>query len=152
MTNMKKTMKILLVMVLTVFTLSLGAGCSGETGKPSAEEEYSIKIISEGEQVTSLNLTKLQSLPTVSLSAFGKSEEGPTLLSVLKLAGINEFSKVTVIGMVRGRIATGELTLTRSEITDEVILDFTNRGTTKLAGAQIPEDNWIIDVTEIRLE
>jgi hypothetical protein len=147
-----KMLKIICLFVgLFAFTTGLVTGCSDTTGD-SAEEDYHINFILKDTQVASLNLSQLQSLPKVSLSAFGKSEEGPTLLSVLELAGINEFNTITVIGMVKGRVASGELTLTRSEITDEVILDFTNRGTTKLAGAQIPEDNWIIDVTEMRLE
>jgi hypothetical protein len=147
-----KMLKIICLFVgLFAFTTGLVTGCS-DTTVDSAEEDYHINFILKDTQVASLNLSQLQSLPKVSLSAFGKSEEGPTLLSVLELAGINEFNTITVIGMVKGRVASGELTLTRSEITDEVILDFTNRGTTKLAGAQIPEDNWIIDVTEMRLE
>lgn len=151
---MSKTQKVMALVAALLFLVSaLVTGCSNGGEESGADEQdYRIKIFSGGNLTTSLNLTQLQSLPNVSLSAFGKSEEGPTLLLVLELAGVKEFTKVTVVGMVRGRLASGELTLNRDEITGDVILDFTNRGTTKLAGAQIPEDDWIIDVTEIRTE
>ena len=119
----------------------------------SAETGYQIKVFSKGQQVASLGLTQLHSLPEVTIEMGGDSPgSGPTLQSVLELAGIQEYSKVTISGMVRGRIATAELTLHRAEITDEVLLDFTNQGKTKLCGKQIPQSNWIVDVTEIRAE
>jgi hypothetical protein len=151
---MRKMLKVTPIITGLIILISLFiTGCSSDTGEPLTEEDgYSIKILSGSKQIASLSLSELQSLPKVSLTAYGKSEEGPTLPSVLELAGVEEYTKVTVIGMVRGRIASAELTLTRSEITDEVILDFSNRGTCKLAGATIPDDNWIIDVEEMRLE
>jgi hypothetical protein len=133
-------------------------GCSGaadtsnNTTTPAADAGYQIKITLKDGQITYLGLPELQTLPTVQMEAYGKSEEGPTFLSALELAGVSDFSKVTISGMLRGRVATGEITLSRAEVTEDVILDFSNRGTTKLAGPEIPEDNWIIDVAEISIE
>jgi hypothetical protein len=154
---MTQKLYLFLSLLLILFALPLVIGCSAKTvtpteTSPTGEAGYHIKFFLKDKQVASLGITELQTLPKVSLSAFSVSEEGPTLLSVLELAGIKEFTKVQITGMVRGRIASAQLTLNRDEITPEVILDFTNRGTAKLAGAKIPQDNWVIDVSEIRAE
>jgi hypothetical protein len=151
-----------LLLFLSIFIFT--AGCSGTATTSSTSSsstvasttadtgDYRINIVYHGESFTALSLAQLQTLPKISLNAFNKSEEGPTLLSALELAGVKDFTALTVIGMLRGRIASGELTLMRNEITNEVILDFSNHGTAKLAGPNIPEDNWIIDVSEMRIE
>lgn len=136
---------------LAVGTLAIG--CARSTpGTTNTEAGYRVKVTVSGAAAASLTIAQLQDLPKVSLEAYSKSEEGPTLLSALELAGVNDFSRVTAIGLLKGRVASAELTLTREQVTGSVILDFTNRGTVKLAGADIPEDNWIIDVTELKVE
>ena len=131
----------------TTTTSITGATSSIETG-------YHIKFFQNGQQVASLGLEELHSLPemTLNIPGSGSTEQGPTLSSVLELAGITDFSKITVTGMLKGRIATAELTLDRTEITEEVMFDFNNQGKTKLCGARIPDSNWIIDVAEIYAE
>ncbi len=151
----------LTAIVLILASSLLFVTCANDTSAPSAstnvtsanETGYQIKFFLKGQQVASLGITELHSLPEVAIEMGGDTPEtGPTLQSVLDLAGIKEYSKVTVSGMLKGRIATGELALQRSEITNDVILDFNNQGKTKLCGKQIPESNWIIDVAEIRAE
>lgn len=153
---------VLMLGVMAIAMSAVGAGCSakavtGSSHTPTAiatteETGYRIKVMQNGKQIALLSLTQLQTLPAVTFSAYQRTETGPTLLSVLKLAGIDSFSKITISGMLRGRVATGELTLARNEVTDEVILDFSNQGTAKLAGSEIPFDNWIIDVSEMGVE
>ncbi len=116
---------------------------AGKTG-------YQIKFFQGDKQIASLGLTELHSLNSVTLTMAGKSETGPTLPSVLQLAGINDYSTILVSGMLKGRLATGELTLNKSDVTGEVILSYNNQGKTKLCGVKIPDSNWIIDVSEIR--
>jgi hypothetical protein len=113
---------------------------------------YRIKFYQKEKEVASLGLTDLHTLPEVTFTMSGKSETGPALLSVLKLAGIKDFSTIKVTGMLKGRLATGELTLNSGDVTGQVILSFNNQGKTKLCGTQIPDSNWIIDVAEIRAE
>jgi hypothetical protein len=157
---MKKTALLLLVFVTVI---SLFSACAGgteavtdgnNTVTTSTETGYHIHFFRNGQQVASLGLDELHSLPEVKLVIAGKDsdETGPTLSSVLALAGIKDYSKIKVDGMLKGRIATGELTLNKSEITDEVMFDFNNQGKTKLCGSKIHEANWIIDVTEIYTE
>jgi hypothetical protein len=150
---------------LTAVTLIAFAGCTNNSGVPTgssetasgttqtAETAYHIDFLSNGQQVVSLGLTELQSLPEVTIDMGGGSPEtGPTLQSVLALAGIKDYSSVTIVGMTKGRLATAELTLKQAEVTVDVILDFNNQGKTKLCGKEIPDANWVIDVTEIRAE
>lgn len=149
---MKKPLSILVTFVtVSLLLLCAAAGCSSDESDTGGDEEYSIQV-SAGGQVVSVTLTDLQSLPEVTVEGSGKTQTGPTLLSVLDYAGVTEFSKVTVAGLSKGRVATAELELDSDEITEEVVLDFNNQGKTKLAGPDIPEDSWIIDVEEIRAE
>jgi hypothetical protein len=142
---------------------TLTAGCAARANSGSAatsspaststeQAGYHINVLQNGRQTGSLSLAQLKTLPTVTFNAYQRTETGPTLLSALKLAGIDSFARITVSGMLRGRVATGELSLNRNDITDEVILDFSNEGKAKLAGSKIPFDNWIIDVSEVRVE
>lgn len=125
------------------------AGTPTTTPQTDAGNEYAIKVFWNGQQVALLSFDDLLQLPQIDVVADGKPQEGPTLLSVLQLAGIREFSQVKASGLCRGRIASAELVLNRADITDEVILDKTNIGTTKLCGPDIPYNNWIIDVNEL---
>ena len=122
-------------------------GCS--YGTNSGSSGYTIDIFSHDTQIASLSLDQLLNLPQVNVSAAGRTEEGPTLLSALDLAGVTNFSQLTATGMTQGRIAEAELTLTRDEIDDEVILDITNSGTAKLCGPNISFDSWIRDVNKL---
>ena len=139
--------------------LGLVIGCSpGKDGSGTTDnlnnntEQYSVKVFLNGELLTFVSMDDLLALEQVSFTAENKDEEGPSLLSVLKLAGIGEFNEVTIIGLSRGRVASAELVLSRSQINGQVILDITNRGTTKLTSPDIPSNNWIIDVSELRVK
>ncbi len=149
----------LALLVTLILPLLLSVACANNTGTPASntnvptETGYQIKFFLKGQQVASLGLTELHSLPEVTIEMGGDTPaSGPTLLSALERVGIKEFSKVIISGMVKGRIASAELTLQRDEVTNEVVLDFTNQGKTKLCGKQIPQSSWIIDVSEIRAE
>jgi len=156
---MSKWVKIVSFIILTaVLSFSFLISCASKsntstsTNSPQTATDtssYHIEILNDNQQVTSVSLAQLHALPSVTLTLDGKSEVGPTLSSVLELAGIKDFSQITVSGMLKGRLATGQLTLQPSDITDEVILSYNNAGKTKLCGTQIPDSNWIIDVAEI---
>jgi hypothetical protein len=137
---------------LTSCTSAPNTSSSSNTQTTTNNAGYQIKFFQNDNQVASLGLTELHTLTDVTLNIAGKSEVGPTLSSVLKLAGIKGFSTIKVSGMLKGRLATGELTLKQSDITGEVILSYNNQGKTKLCGVQIPDSSWIIDVAEIKAE
>jgi hypothetical protein len=120
------------------------------TSTPSATgDQYSIAVFSGDNQLAKLKIEDIKSLPQVSVTADGKAQNGPTLLSVLGLAGIKDFSTVTAYGYTKGRVATAELTLNKSQIDNQVVMDISNQGTAKLAGPNIPGNSWIIDVNKL---
>jgi hypothetical protein len=155
--KMKNIIRIIFVIALIAAAAIVAGGCASKMNNPSATPAvspagYQIKFFLKDKQVTSLGLADMQKLPVSTLSISGSTETGPTLKSVLDLAGITDFSSIKISGMLKGRLATGELTLSKADITDDVILDFNNQGKTKLCGSNIPDSNWIIDVAEIRAQ
>lgn len=94
--------------------------------KADTSQGYAIQVFSGDKQVASITLEDLSKLPQVSLVAADRDQSGPTLLSVLALAGISDFSEVTVGGWNKGRVATAELTLKRAQVNDTVLLDFSD--------------------------
>ncbi len=76
----------------------------------------------------------------------GKVQEGPKLLDILTLAGVTDFTEVTLTG------SASPVTLTRAQVDDNTILDFNNHGTLKLATTYIPMPNWTKDISEIAVK
>ena len=90
-----------------------------------------------------VTVTDLKTLPFKQVTVEGKVEEGPGLLDVLNLAGVTDFVEVSLTG------SSGPATLTREQVDENTILDFTNHGTVKLSTIYIPKDDWTKDVSEI---
>ena len=88
----------------------------------------------------------LKKLPLVQITTEGKVEEGTKVLDVLQKAGVSDFKQITLTGI------NGSITIKHEQVTDEVILDFTNHGTVKLAAVDIPKAEWIKDIFEIKVE
>lgn len=88
----------------------------------------------------------LKKLPLTTIFADGSPQEGPTLLAVLKAAGVAEFQEVAVTGR------EGTKKLARAEVTDQLVLDFNNRGSVKLASPTMPRDERIRDITRIEVK
>ncbi|MBI4311275.1 MAG: hypothetical protein HY681_05770 [Chloroflexi bacterium] len=117
----------------------------------SGQSGYAIDIYVNGVKSGVVTMEQIRSLPQVQLE--GKpSEMGPTLLSMLAAAGVERFSEAKVIGLSRGRLGSAELTLTRRQINNGLILDLTGAGTVKLSSLDIPQDSWVLDVSSIRVE
>jgi hypothetical protein len=90
-----------------------------------------------------VTLEAVKALPLAVVTAEGKVEEGPYLSDVLALAGITEFTEVTLTG------SASPATLTFAQVDKNTILDFNNHGTMKLSTTYIPKANWTKDVAEI---
>ncbi len=87
----------------------------------------------------------LKKLPLTTIIVSGKPQEGPALADVLKAANIQDYTQVTVIG-------TGQVVLQKDEVTPQVVLDFNNRGTVKLASPALPIPSPVQDITTIKVE
>jgi hypothetical protein len=126
----------------TSTTLATASASPGPTG-------YSIAVFLNDRQTAALTVADLGKLPQVKATIGGTEEQGPTLLSALALAGIKDFAQVTVYGFTKGRVATAELTLTKGQVTENVMLALVARGTAKLTGADIGADKAVIDVNKM---
>ncbi|MBK8780738.1 MAG: hypothetical protein IPO22_02815 [Anaerolineales bacterium] len=71
---------------------------------------------------------------------------GPYLSDVLALAGVTEFTEVTLTG------SSNSATLTFEQVNENTILDFNNHGTMKLSSTYIPKANWTKDVSLITVK
>lgn len=91
-------------------------------------------------------LDAVKALPLTQVTAEGKVEEGPYLSDILALAGITEFTEVTLEG------SSNPATLTFEQVDENTILDFNNHGTMKLSSTYIPKANWTKDVAQITVK
>lgn len=91
-------------------------------------------------------LEDLSALPLTSIISEGSPQEGPALLDVLKAAGVTEFTSLAITGR------EGTFTFQSSEITPEVVLDFNNRGSVKLASPSLSREQRIRDITKIEVK
>ena len=93
-----------------------------------------------------VTLNAVKALPLAQVQAEGKVEEGPYLKDVLALAGVTEFSEVSLSG------SSNPATLTFEQVDENTILDFNNHGTMKLSSTYIPKPEWTKDVAEIKVK
>ena len=103
------------------------------------------KIIKADGTTFDVTLDAVKGLPLAQITVESKVQEGPRLLDVLALAGVTEFSEITLTG-------TGSSTLTFEQVDDNTILDFSNRGTMKLATTHIPKAEWAKDIASITVK
>jgi len=139
--------------ILFLLTLSLSAcapattdatvqAATEATVQPAASNAL-FQIIKPDGTKFDVTLDALKQLPLAQVSAEGKVEEGPYLMDILALAGITEFTEVTLTG------SSNPATLTFAQVDKNTILDFNNHGTMKLSTTYIPKANWTKDVSEI---
>ncbi len=104
------------------------------------------QIVKADSTAFDVTLNAVKALPLAQLQAEGKVEEGPYLSDVLALAGITEFTEVTLTG------SSNPATLTFEQVNENTILDFNNHGTMKLSSTYIPKANWTKDVSLITVK
>jgi hypothetical protein len=93
-----------------------------------------------------VTLDAVKTLALFQITVEGKVQEGPRLMDILALAGVTDFTEVTIEG------SSAPCTLTREQVDDNTLLDFSNRGTMKLATTYIPKANWTKDITKITVK
>jgi len=105
-----------------------------------------IKIVRADGTTFDVTVDAVKALPLAQVTVEGKLQEGPKLMDVLALAGVTDFTEVTLSG------SSAPATLTRAQVDDNTILDFNNHGTTKLATTYIQMSKWTKDVNVITLK
>ena len=135
-----------------MFSMSLVACASATSVQPTAVEPAlgigltEFQVVKADGSKYAVTLDALKKLPLANITVDGKVQEGPKLIDILNLAGVTDFSEVTLTG------SASPVTLTRSQVDDNTILDFNNHGTLKLATTYVPMPNWTKDVSEITVK
>jgi len=109
-----------------------------------------LRVVRDDEVIAEFTMDDLRQLPEHSFTQWGKSESGPAVLDVLVEADVTDFTTLTVYGS--GVRDDGILVLDREEIDKDVLFDFANRGTVKIAGPDIAWGDRVRDVTELEVK
>ena len=114
-----------------------------------ASGTYHVTVVRPDGRERAFDIGQLKALGMRKVMIDGKTEEGPTLLSVLEASAVTEFDSVTVLG--QGVRDDGRITLKRDEVDRDVVLDFALRGTVKLVGPKIAWDDRVRDVMRVEV-
>jgi hypothetical protein len=126
-------------------TVQVATEAAGQVSQPASSNGLFQIVKADGTKFD-VTLDAVKALPLSQLTVEGKIQEGPKLLDILSLAGVTDFSEVTITG------SSAPSTLTRAQVADNTILDFSNRGTMKLATTYIPKAEWTKDITAITVK
>lgn len=104
------------------------------------------------EAVATWTIESLQAaVDFVTLTIDGDEQSGPRVLDVLAASGVTEWETAEVLGKGEGRSFDVGVTISATEVDAEWVFDVTNRGTLKLAAAELPREQWVRDAGEIRI-
>lgn len=124
----------------------------------SVEEEYKIDFWVNGQKAGKVSMSQLETLPTVSyLDTYSQSaatDEGPMLKDVILLLIHESALQDNTSIHISSDLTYEERNLTWGEISNpsnSYILDFTNKGTTKLTSPDTPKNKRVRDVTDIEI-
>ncbi len=155
MTSLHRWLSVGLLMILLIGCTAPNAGpASQSSATPNAVPATPSAATPNGDALlqviapagtTGFSLSDLQKLPATTITNDGKPQDGPAVLDVLKAANVTDFKEVTISG-------SGSITLPKDQVTREVILDFTNRGTVKFAATNVPKDSWPKDIVKIEVK
>jgi hypothetical protein len=124
-----------------------GSGIGTGSGGGGASSSGSVVVRDGARELARFDLAALQALPQVDVktpqSAGDQVQTGPTVRSVLDKAGVAAVTQLRVEGRDPAQ------TLSGADLDGGPILDVTNRGTVKLAGADLTTDRWVRDVTAL---
>ena len=140
-----------LLLILSILLTACASNADGpktpQALQPTAVSTALFKIVKADGTRFGVTLDALKALPLAQVQADdGKMEEGPYLSDVLALAGITQFTEVTLTG------SSNPVTLTFDQVDENTILDFNNHGTMKLSSTYVPKAKWTKDVSEIAVK
>jgi hypothetical protein len=138
--------KINLAQFLLIFLLSACVSAAKTAEPVKAQSTGLFQIVKPDGSKFDVTLDAVKKLTLAQITVEGKMQEGPKLLDVLSLAGVTDFTEITITG------SSVPSTLKREQVDDNTILDFSNRGTMKLATTYIPKAEWTKDITEITVK
>ncbi|MDY0087914.1 MAG: hypothetical protein RBS78_05135 [Coriobacteriia bacterium] len=141
----QQTKRILLAVLALV--LIAGSAWALDLTARKKSERYEVSVTSGDDVLATFSLEDLKAMEARRVLMQGQLQEGPALLDVLAAAGVEDFNSVMIYGM--GLRDEGQITLSRAEISEEVLLDFAARGTVKLCGPDIAWADRVRDVERL---
>jgi hypothetical protein len=134
------------LLISACFPVGTSTSQTPQALQPAAGSSALFQVFKADGTRVGITIADLKTLSLAQVSVEGKMEEGPKLLDVLGLAGVTDFTEVTLTG------SSNPVTLTREQVDEDTILDFTNHGTVKLATTYVPKPNWTKDVSKIEVK
>ncbi len=146
---MPRYMTFVLVLVLVLVFV----GCSGDSGSDAGEgSDVVLTIFVADDPVAEWTIESLEvDIEFVTLTIDGDEQSGPRVLDVLAASGITNWVTAEVLGKGEGRSFDIGIVISADEVDEEWLFDVTNRGTLKLAAADLPREQWVRDAGEIRI-
>jgi len=130
------------------------AACSDATTDPTEPpaDGVVLRVIVDGEVAADWTLSALEeAVDFVELIADGDPQSGPLLTDVLAASGVSDWDSGEVVGFGEGRVFEVGLDISSDDVDEGWILDVTNKGSLKLASADLPREQWVRDVGEVIL-
>ncbi len=134
-------------------TTPAAPGAGGRAlGTVTPQANYSLRVTRDGQVLKELTAAEISGLPQQAPDIGGRPMSGARCRAVLALAGIMDAQTLTIHGTDSTRSGPATVTLPWSAITDDVLLGINQRGATKFFGANLPGEQWVVDVTEIEVK
>lgn len=147
---MSRFLRVLMVGAAMVLASACSDGGTGTTQPPAAD--VVLRVVSGGEVAADWTLADLEaSVEFTELTVGDDLQSGPLLLDVLAASGVGDWESGRVFGMGEGRVFEVTLDINSGAVDRGWILDVTNKGTLKLAAADLSKDQWVRDVGEINI-
>jgi hypothetical protein len=143
-----QTRPLIIVVFLLAVVLATAWGLDVVQGSRAADD-YHVRLVRDDAVLAVFSLEDLRAMESRRVRMQGQLQEGPSLLEVLRAAGVQRFDTVVVTGM--GLRDAGVLELRWNEVDEDVLLDFAIRGTVKLCGPEIGWADRVRDVEEIEV-
>ena len=139
------------LLVVVVAAVLLFAGCSDDGEVASPGDDVVLRVVDGSTVARDWTLDDLEAeIPFTEIVVDDDAQNGPLLVDVIAASGIDGWETGQVLGMSEGRIIEVELDIESSQVDETWVFDVTNRGTLKLASPDLPRQQWVRDVGEIR--
>lgn len=128
-------------------------GCSDDASSTAQApaDDVLLRVLDGDAVARDWSLADLESeLEFVEIVIEGDEQRGPRFLDVISASGVSDWESGEVLGMSEGRAIEVALEIDRATIDETWLFDVTNRGTLKLAAPDLPRQQWVRDVGEIR--
>jgi len=141
---------------IVVALLMVGLAVSGcgdsDPEEDSAEAGTVLTVFVGDEIIAEWTLEALEAeVGFVTFEMDGDEQTGPRLLDVMAASGVGEWTVAEVLGKGEGRAFEIGIEISVAMVDDTWLFDVTNRGTLKLAAADLPREQWVRDAGEIRI-